>query len=284
MHAHDQQQSPLFRLPAELRDKIYTLALTSHVAINDPVRHSALWQHYHYLLGTSLIQTCKRIYAELDNHSLYRENTFRFTRPHVATNFLATLGDEQRKLVRHCVFDLHTFVLGEWLHFLQYPVPELCRQRSSHAVCLQCAPHGAGLLADHIQNLDEVTLDLVTLQKQGFTHSQQMDVVKLEMAVQQHFLQGNWAFAVQIRCILTNDQAEQIAEEIDLVPKLKSLFNACQEVAEKHDRVAFDETTQGGKYAPRVITLWRKDHWVLERVSGRSVAVHVSGSRWACTL
>ncbi|KAK5037809.1 hypothetical protein LTS07_001276 [Exophiala sideris] len=68
MTAEPQDQSPLFKLPAEIRLHIFELALTSYDDISQPHRTDRKFYrpeyHYHRKFDCALLQTCRHIYQE----------------------------------------------------------------------------------------------------------------------------------------------------------------------------------------------------------------------------
>ncbi|QDS67725.1 hypothetical protein FKW77_005827 [Venturia effusa] len=97
-----QLQSPFFsRLPGELRDQIWTYALTSSDAIVDPTIPPYPRTNFQPKpsLGVSLLRTCKRIHAEISVAPLYSRNRFRFTNAHTMHHFLSANRDNPAPIV-----------------------------------------------------------------------------------------------------------------------------------------------------------------------------------------
>jgi hypothetical protein len=127
-----QSKSPIFtKLPGELRNAIYALALTSQTAITDPSNPPcksglaiATYHHNVPSLGIPLQRTCKRIYYELCTYPLYSSNNFRFTSATSAHRFLTSLSNEQAAQIRDVEIDLtevsdrHPSVEREWVQYM----------------------------------------------------------------------------------------------------------------------------------------------------------------------
>jgi len=86
LEAHPQEPCPLFRLPVELREIIYTLALTADTPITDPTIGPLIRSPFtkRPCLGAPLLRTCQRINTEANFEVLYISNTLRFTSPAIA--------------------------------------------------------------------------------------------------------------------------------------------------------------------------------------------------------
>ncbi|KAI8937597.1 hypothetical protein NX059_005311 [Plenodomus lindquistii] len=77
-----QLQSPFVRLPAEIQHIICGFALTANDPFVDPrvdAFSSPLDSEVRPPLGIALLQTCRRLYYEVDRRALFAKNTFRFT-------------------------------------------------------------------------------------------------------------------------------------------------------------------------------------------------------------
>lgn len=113
---NEQLQSPLFRLPCEIRQWIYNYALTSSSAITNPTKfkdnstkdqNPPLIGWRYPVLGLSLSQTCQRIYHEFDIEPFFANNRFAFTAPHLVHAFLTTLYEiGQIGLLSDLAFDM----------------------------------------------------------------------------------------------------------------------------------------------------------------------------------
>ena len=132
-----QEQSPFFALPGEIRNQIYSLALTSPTPIIDPSlppTHTPFAKAMYYRtdhhrmpdLSTQLLRTCRRMYTEISLATLYASNIFRFTTWFAAHRFLTALPREFRALIRDVEVDLrgvndaHPAVEREWVQYLTW--------------------------------------------------------------------------------------------------------------------------------------------------------------------
>ena len=136
MEVNPQTTSPFFtRLPGEIRNQIYSLALTSPNQIIDPSlppTHTAFAQamyyrtEYHRIpnLSSQLFRTCKRMYDEIPISLLYSENVFRFTTWFTAHRFFNALPRKIRELVHDVEVDLRHVndtrpgLEREWVQYL----------------------------------------------------------------------------------------------------------------------------------------------------------------------
>lgn len=183
-----QDQSPLFRLPPELRLEIYRLCLSTHETITDPAGElSPTGQGKRYspyrhvpVLGIALRRTCQRIRAEVPLAPLC-ENHFTFTRAGEISSFLETLARMALPvfgipLASTPAPTLRAFTISllatplhptsadgtpshptatEWLHYLSCPAPHLHHSRQ------WC--RGVPTLAPSVPKLEHLTLDLAGL-------------------------------------------------------------------------------------------------------------------------
>ncbi|OCL06585.1 hypothetical protein AOQ84DRAFT_223671, partial [Glonium stellatum] len=127
-----QQQSPLLRLPGEIRNMIYLYSLTTALPITDPATggaaHTTIKSPHHHIpaLGTTLLQTCRLINHELDLRPLYTRNTFRFTSVTHTHRFLALLAPEHSRSIRDLEIDVrdtdarHPGPSREWAQYLSW--------------------------------------------------------------------------------------------------------------------------------------------------------------------
>jgi hypothetical protein len=121
---HFQLQSPLVGLPAEIKHQIFGLCLTADHVISDPTIHSRTQSTATRSLGVALLQTCRRLYHEIDRRPLFSQNTFRFTTVDQARAFLKALDDHYRESVQDIEIDIRKFdsdrsdVAREWLQYL----------------------------------------------------------------------------------------------------------------------------------------------------------------------
>lgn len=77
-----QLQSPLARLPTEIKHLIFGFCFTADGPIVDPkacCSKTHMDSEVHPPLGVALLQTCRRLYMEVDRRPLFSQNVFRFT-------------------------------------------------------------------------------------------------------------------------------------------------------------------------------------------------------------
>ncbi|ORY05478.1 hypothetical protein BCR34DRAFT_604514 [Clohesyomyces aquaticus] len=109
-----QLQSPLLRLPTELKHLIFTYCFFSPSAILNP---GAL---------TALLLTCRRLYHECSPALLYTSNTFAFTTVDTLSRFLRTIGPSHTSLIQSIQIDARGVSLAnpglvrEWLQYLSF--------------------------------------------------------------------------------------------------------------------------------------------------------------------
>jgi hypothetical protein len=121
---HFQLQSPLVGLPAEIKHQIFRLYFTADHVITDPTINSHLQSTTVPSLGVALLQTCRRLYHEVDRRPLFSQNTFRFTTVDKAKVFLKALDHHYRESVHDVEIDIRKFdsdrsgVAREWLQYL----------------------------------------------------------------------------------------------------------------------------------------------------------------------
>jgi hypothetical protein len=131
-------QSPFYDLlPGEIRNQIYTLAMTSSKPIVDPSlppTSTSFAQAMGYRTGhhripdlsTQLLRTCKRMYSEIPIASMYSINTFRFTTSFSAHRFLSALPKQYRETIQDVEIDLcevndvHPAIEREWVQYLSW--------------------------------------------------------------------------------------------------------------------------------------------------------------------
>ncbi|KAH9866426.1 hypothetical protein IAQ61_008431 [Plenodomus lingam] len=77
-----QLQSPFVQLPAEIQHVICGFAFAANDPIVDPKTNASSTQldsELHPPLGIALLQTCRRLYHDVDRRPLFAQNVFRFT-------------------------------------------------------------------------------------------------------------------------------------------------------------------------------------------------------------
>lgn len=124
---HFQLQSPLLRLPVEIKHIIYGHCFTADVPIVDPVVGCTRPQgEIIPKLGVNVLQTCRRVYYEADRRPLYGQNRFRLTTVDLVRSFLNSLGESYRACVQDIEIDArrvhsdHPSIAREWLHYLAW--------------------------------------------------------------------------------------------------------------------------------------------------------------------
>ncbi|KAH0161070.1 hypothetical protein KCU67_g6478, partial [Aureobasidium melanogenum] len=98
-----QTPSPLFRLPGELRNEIFDLALTPSTPIVDPRWDTTIKPEHHQItsLGIALLRTCRAIYLEANDSVPLKKGDFVFTRVAYIQAFFSRLSLAQASHVRH---------------------------------------------------------------------------------------------------------------------------------------------------------------------------------------
>ena len=111
-----QRQSALLRLPAEIKNTIYSLCLIAEAPIVDPgcIREGRNTKP-RSLRGISLLQTCRRNYHEADRRPLFAQNTFRFSNLDTMHSFLHSLSEHDRMHVQDIEIDVRNLNLLRYL-------------------------------------------------------------------------------------------------------------------------------------------------------------------------
>ncbi|KAI5254009.1 hypothetical protein E4T42_02653 [Aureobasidium subglaciale] len=128
-----QTNSPLFKLPGELRNYIYDLSLTPSGSIVNPCWDKTIRHEHQQVpsLGIALLRTCRALYLELGNSILLEKGDYVFTRVTYIQAFFARLSLAQASYVRHITIDLREAASGdvtsqtersmtianEWIHY-----------------------------------------------------------------------------------------------------------------------------------------------------------------------
>lgn len=121
-----QLQSPLIRLPAEIKHIIYTCCFAADGPIVDPIMDCTQPQGERALaLGVNILQTCRRVYHEVDRRPLFTKNIFRFTTVDRVRRFFRTLGElgasvQDIEIDARRVHSDHPSIGREWLHYLTW--------------------------------------------------------------------------------------------------------------------------------------------------------------------
>ena len=170
-------QSPLLRLPPELRNRITELCLVSSNAIVNPspltsanAKTPLLIRPKHQsipALGTALLRTCRQLHFEIDFRPLYAGNTICFTRITHLTSFVRSLAYDKRHLIDHLTLDLREAsvccnttrgyssdpVVLEMTHFLSCSL-----MSAGHVPGIWCC--GLSTLKSDRLNITSLTIDL----------------------------------------------------------------------------------------------------------------------------
>lgn len=103
-----QLQSPLARLPAEIKHIVFGLCFQTDVPFVDPdvnAIHNPTDNRINATLGLALLQTCRRFYHECDRRPLFSQNRFRFTSIDKMRTFLHSLDSTQRSCIQDVEID-----------------------------------------------------------------------------------------------------------------------------------------------------------------------------------
>lgn len=199
LNMRQQLQSLLFTtLPPELRQEIYTFALTLDEPITDVVsNHHTFKPYLRRKLGLDLPLVCRRIHAEIDPATFWRTNTFRFSNPEFACAFFHLLSKRGwLHLPSTIEFDIHHAVrfvaltdaqgkqqihvnrgslFTDWDHYLTCSVPvenrestQLCTIKRRTDTDTLCSLHDDMHFSEHLPlltGLKTLTLDISELQR-----------------------------------------------------------------------------------------------------------------------
>ncbi|KAK7180125.1 hypothetical protein DPSP01_012294 [Paraphaeosphaeria sporulosa] len=124
-----QLQSPLLRLPAEIKNTIYSYCFDAVEPIVDAIVGCPRPEDgIAPKLGVDILQTCRRVYYEADRRPLFAQNRFRFSTVDRVRCFFRSL--DQYELYRDSVKDIeidarnvhsdHPGIAREWLHYLAW--------------------------------------------------------------------------------------------------------------------------------------------------------------------
>ncbi|KAF2034452.1 hypothetical protein EK21DRAFT_42372, partial [Setomelanomma holmii] len=122
-----QLQSPLLRLPAEIKHVIYKYCLIADETIENPIANiDGTKFHAVPALGVALMQTCRRVYLEVDRRPLFNQNTFCFTTADKAKSFFKTLDHDLRMSIADIEVDVRELhsdqpdLARDWLQYLAW--------------------------------------------------------------------------------------------------------------------------------------------------------------------
>lgn len=121
--ANLQLQSSLVNLPAEIKHYIFGLCLTANDFISDPKIPSDLSSNAVSSCGTAILQTCRRLYHEIDRRPLFSQNTFSFTTVDNARSFLKALDEHHRGSIHDIEIDVRKVdnsLARDWLRYLAW--------------------------------------------------------------------------------------------------------------------------------------------------------------------
>ena len=166
-----QTQSPLFKLPGELRNRIYELALTPEAPIVNPTWDTTIHPQHQQIpsMGMALLRACRATYLETNDSVSLKKGEFIFTRVAHIQSFFSRLSLAQASHVRHITIDLReaasgdttlqsdqsTIVANEWIHYF-------CCTRGAHMMGAWCAD--LGTLKSDVPHLRSLCLDLTKWQ------------------------------------------------------------------------------------------------------------------------
>ncbi|KEQ74402.1 hypothetical protein M436DRAFT_44238 [Aureobasidium namibiae CBS 147.97] len=166
-----QTQSPLFKLPGELRNWIYELALTPEAPIVNPTWETTIHPQHQQIpsMGMALLRACRATYLETNDSVSLKKGEFIFTRVAHIQSFFSRLSLAQASHVRHITIDLReaasedttlqreqsTIVANEWIHYF-------CCTRGAHMMGAWCAD--LGTLKSDVPHLRSLCLDLTNWQ------------------------------------------------------------------------------------------------------------------------
>lgn len=166
-----QTRSPLFRLPGELRNEIFDLALTPSTPIVDPKWDTTIKPEHGQIttLGIALLRTCRAIYLEANNSVPLQNGDFVFTRVAHIQAFFSRLSLAQASHIRHITIDLKDAASGdralqseqsatianEWVHYF-------CCTRGAHMLGAWCAD--LSTLTSDVPYLRSLCFDLTNWQ------------------------------------------------------------------------------------------------------------------------
>ncbi|EOA81228.1 uncharacterized protein SETTUDRAFT_59663, partial [Exserohilum turcica Et28A] len=120
-----QPQSPLLQLPPEIKHIIFALCLAADTPISDPrIGGPTKGPVCNQASRLSLLQTCRRMYHEVDSRPFFAHNTFRFSSLDTMRAFLRALPEDYRTRIQDVEIDLallnsdRPHVTHEWLQYL----------------------------------------------------------------------------------------------------------------------------------------------------------------------
>ncbi|USP82579.1 hypothetical protein yc1106_09853 [Curvularia clavata] len=142
-----QPQSPLLQLPAEIKHLIFGLCLVTDTPIFDPKIDSKEQRDGPVCDRTSrisLLQTCHRIYHEVDRRPLFAHNTFRFSNLETMQKFLRALPASYSMCIQDIEIDLqhlssdHAHLTDAWRQYLAWTEDDRKPSLRTDAVGVKC--------------------------------------------------------------------------------------------------------------------------------------------------
>jgi hypothetical protein len=166
-----QTHSPLFKLPGELRNWIYELALTPTTSIVNPSWDITVKPQHQQIpsLGVALLRTCRAVYLEANDSVSLKRGDFIFTRVAHIQSFFSRASLAQASYIRHITIDLREAASGdtalqseqskiianEWIHYF-------CCTQGAHMMGAWCAD--LSTLKSDIPHLRSLCFDLTIWQ------------------------------------------------------------------------------------------------------------------------
>jgi hypothetical protein len=122
-----QIQSRLVQLPQEIKNIIFNLCFAADGAIVEPIPNNEPSKgDVPRRMGVNVLQTCRRLYHEIDRRPLFTQNTFRFSTVNRMSTFLKSLDPVHAACILDVEIDAqsmnskHPGLAWEWLHYLSW--------------------------------------------------------------------------------------------------------------------------------------------------------------------
>jgi hypothetical protein len=130
-----QLESALVALPAEVKHHIFKFCFATDRIISDPTIQTKSEEDPSPSLGVGLLQTCRRLYHEVDRRPLFSQNTFQFTTVNKAEAFLHALDEHCRSSVHDISIDIRMShsdrIAHEWTQYLAWGGDMLKKDQNS---------------------------------------------------------------------------------------------------------------------------------------------------------
>lgn len=144
-----QTQSPLLQLPPEIKHIIFGLCFVADTPITDPQIDCKSKDGRSEPVGdvasrVSLLQTCRRMYHEVDRRPLFAQNTFRFSSLETMRTFFQALPPDYRTRIQDVEVDLRQLnsdrpqLTREWLQYLAWTKDEAKTSLRTETGGLKC--------------------------------------------------------------------------------------------------------------------------------------------------